>query len=122
MADSSLQLVAGTYKATRRPFYSTEVVRTDGGGRHGNSRWANRLAQWDVTIPFCKRNSAAFLAVEALFDDVLGSGRTFIFHDTVGCVDVEVVILDDTLDETPEGNLVQVNFAVEQARNDGDSP
>lgn len=122
MADSSLTLTAGRYLAVKRPAYSTEVVKTDGGGSHRNSRWAARLSQWDVTIPWCKRNSTEFLACDALFEDVLGSGRTFTFHDPVDCVDVEACIADDTLTITPNGNLVQVDFTVEEIRNDGNSP
>jgi hypothetical protein len=122
MADSSLQLLAGSYLAVKRDRYSTEVVRTDGGGRHGNSRWGSKLPEWEVTIPFCKRDSAQYLAAIALFDDVDGSGRTFVFHDSVACVDWEACILDDTMTFTPNGNLVQIDFAVEAIRNDGNSP
>ncbi len=116
MADVSQTLVTGSYSAQKRQAYSTEVVRTDGGAAHHNSRWSGSLSQWDVTIPFCKRNSAQYLAAVALFDAALGSGLTFTFHDTVGCVDVECFILDDTLTITPNGNLVQVEFAVEENR------
>lgn len=122
MADSSLQLTSGKYLAVKRPLYSTEVVRTDGGGTQRNSRWSRRLSTWDVTIPWCKRTSTEFQAADALFEDLLGSGRTFTFHDPVDCVDVEACILDDTLTITPNGNLVQVEFAVEEVRNSGNSP
>lgn len=122
MADVSQQLVANSYIATKRPKYATEVVRTDGGGAHHNSRWASPLAQWDVTIPFCKRTDPRYLAAIALFDAALGSGLTFIFHDSVACEDVEAWILDDTLAITPNGNLVQVEFSVEEYRASGNSP
>lgn len=122
MADVSEQLLAGHYLASKRPAYSTEVVRTDGGGAHHNSRWANPLSQWDVTIPVCKRTSAQYLAAIALFDAAKGSGATFIFHDPVACADVECWILDDTLTITPNGNLVQIEFSVEEYRASGNSP
>jgi len=115
MADVSEQLAPG-YIAVKRPAYSTEVVRTDGGGRHGNSRWAAPLATWDVTIPDCRRSSARYLNVVALFDAVLGSGLSFTFHDPVDCADVEAFIVDDTMTITPNGNLVSVQFAVEEKR------
>ena len=116
MADVLATLVAGSYIATKRPAYATEVVRTDGGSTFRNSRWSAPLSQWDVTIPVCKRSSPQYLAAIALFDACLGSGLTFSFHDPVACADVEAVILDDTLTITPTGNLVEVAFAVEEFR------
>lgn len=115
MADVTEQLAAG-YVAVKRPAYSTEVVRTDGGATQRNSRWADPLSSWDVTIPFCRRDSAKYLAAVALFDATLGSGLSFTFHDPVACEDVEAFIVDDTLSITPNGNLVQIEFAVEEKR------
>src|ERR1051325_2156847 len=81
VADVGEQLVLGSYRAVKRPAYSTEVVRTDGGNAHHNSRWSDPVSRWDVTIPDCKRSAPQYLAVVALFDAVLGSGLTFTFHD-----------------------------------------
>lgn len=116
MADVSEQIAAGRYIATKRDAYSTEVVRTDGGGEHRNARWAAPLAEWDVSIPLCKRNSAEYLAAVALFDAIKGSWKSFTFHDPVACADVEVRLLDDTLSITPQGNLVAIDFAVREER------
>lgn len=116
MADLTEQLLAGKYTATKRDKYSTEVVQTDSGATFRNSRWSAPLAQWDVTVPWCRRNSAQYLAAVALFDAALGSGKSFWFHDPVACADLEAVIVDDTLSVTPDGNLVQLDFVVEQVR------
>lgn len=116
MADVTEQLVLGSYTAVKRPAYSTEVVRTDSGSTFRNSRWGASLATWDVSIPACKRNSAWYLAAIALFAAVKGSAKTFTFHDPVACADVEACIVDDSLSITPSGNLVQVEFAVEEYR------
>jgi uncharacterized protein (TIGR02217 family) len=116
MADVSEQLAPG-YIAVKRLAYRTEVVPTDGGRKQRNSRWSAKLAQWDVTIPRCRRSSAAYTAVIALFDATLGSGLSFTFHDPVDCVDVECFILEDSLVITPLGNnLVEVEFSVEEKR------
>lgn len=116
MADVSEQLTAGKYSAVKRPAYSTEVVRTDGGREQRNARWAAKLSAWDVVIPWCSRSSTQYLAVVALFDATLGSLRTFTFHDTVACADVEARFLDDELTITPDGNLVQVSFSITEDR------
>lgn len=122
MADVTEQLVAGSYSAVKRDRYATEVIRTDGGGAFRNSRWASPLAQWDVSLKPCRRSDAIYTAATALFDAALGSGLTFTFHDPVACADVEACILDDTLSITPNGNLVMVEFAVEEVRPSGNSP
>ncbi len=121
MADVALQLTA-RYVATKRRAYSTEVVTTDGGAEHRNARWSASLSEWDVTIPACKRSSADYLALIALFEATLGSLRSFTFHDKVACLDFEVRFVDDEINVTPVGNLVEASFAVRQVRLSGDSP
>lgn len=116
MADVAEQLVAGSYIATRTDRFATEVIRTDGGATFRNGRWSTPLSSWDVTIPYCKRNAPQYTAVLALFGATLGSQSTFTFHDPVACADVDCVILEDTISITPNGNLVQVEFSVEEYR------
>lgn len=122
MADVVNQLVAGSYSARKVDRYSTEVVRTDGGGTFRNSRWASSLSQWDVTLKTVNRTHSIYTTAVALFDATLGSGLTFTFHDPVACADVEAVILEDSITITPTGNLVTVEFSVEEARPSGNSP
>lgn len=120
MADVANQLADG-YLAVKREVWSTEVVTTDGGGEHRNQRWSAPLAEWDVTVPFCKRSSSAYVAATALIFATKGSLRTFTFHDPIECEDVEVRILDDTMAFVTNGNLVQIEFSVRQIRS-GNSP
>jgi uncharacterized protein (TIGR02217 family) len=116
MADVLLTLVSGTYSAVKRPLYSTEVVKTDGGATHRNARWSQPLPTWDVTTKWMKRTSPEFLALLALFEATKGSHLSFSFHDTVECEDVDVFFVDDVLDITPNGNLVQASFTLEAER------
>lgn len=102
--------------ATKRVFYSTEIVRTDGGNQFANQRWSDPLAEWDITIPLMKRNSADYTATIALFAATKGSALTFSFHDVETCADVEVRIKDDTLSITGEGNLATISMTLEMAR------
>lgn len=96
--------------------YSTELVRTDGGAVHANSRWEAPLATWSVTSPPLKRTDADYLATLALFDAALGSAETFAFHDVELCEDVEVRFREDTIRFQPEGNLVRLMFELEEVR------
>jgi hypothetical protein len=96
--------------------YSTEVVRTDGGAVHANSRWEEPLATWSFTTAPMKRNDADYLDTKALFDAALGSADTFLFHDVEECADVEVRFREDTMGFQPEGNLVRLVFEVEEVR------
>lgn len=116
MADTALQLIVGSYTATKRPAYSTEIVRMKGGGSHRNADWDEPLATWDVTVHPCQRNSAEYLATVNLFGAVFGSQGTFWFHDPKTCTDIEACILDDELTITPVGNLEEISFAVEEYR------
>ena len=116
MADVALTLVPNSYLATKRKRYSTEVVRSDNGETFRNSMWSAPLSQWDVTIPFCRRSAPQFLAAEALFDAVLGSGLSFWFRDPAGGAEIECCIVEDTLASTPNGNTVQLEFSVEAIR------
>lgn len=122
MADIAQQLTRGSYSATKRDMWSTEIVQTDGGQEFRNQRWTAPLAEWDVTIPFCKRNSTQYLAATALLAAAKGSWNTFTFHDTVDCVDVQVRLVDDSMAFTPNGNLVQIDFTVKEVRLNGNSP
>ncbi len=117
MADVSERLPSRIEaSAVKRPAYSTEIVRTDGGGVHANARWSGSLAEWDINIPPCKRNSQDYLATMALFDAVRGSHLTFDFHDVETCADVEVRIKGDQIAITGVGNLATIGMTLEQAR------
>lgn len=102
--------------AVKRVFYSTEVVRLDGGGVVTNQRWNASLAEWDISIPLLNRGSADYAAVVALFDAVKGSALTFDFHDVETCADVEVRIKDDTLVFQGVGNRATASLTLEEAR------
>lgn len=102
--------------ATKRLAYSTEVVRTDGGNEFRNQRWSAPLAEWDILIPPCKRNSADYTAALALFAATKGSFKTFDFHDVETCADVEVRIKDDTIEITGVGNLAQIAMTLVEVR------
>lgn len=102
--------------AVKRNTYSTEIVQTDGGAEQRNQRWTNPLAEWDITIPPCKRSSADYVAAVALFAAAKGSLFTFAFHDVETCADVEVRIKDDSIVFTGIGNLAQIDFVLMQVR------
>lgn len=102
--------------AVKRNAYSTEVVRTDGGAEHRNQRWSTPLAEWDITIPPSKRNSADYAAAVALFAAVKGSLLTFSFHDVETCADVEVRIKDDTITFSGVGNLASIDLTLTEVR------
>lgn len=116
MADIVETLTAGTYLATKRDKWSTEIVETDGGFEFRNQRWETPLAEWDITIPFCKRDSAKYTSAVALINAAKGSLNSFSFHDPVACEDVDVRILEDSMSFTPDGNLVQIEFSVREVR------
>jgi hypothetical protein len=105
------------HMAVKQDGYSTEAVRTDGGGVFTNSRWEEPLATWSVTSAPMKRSAADYIDTKALFNAALGSGDTFAFHDVEICDDVAVRFKDDTLRYIPEGNLVRLAFELEQDRN-----
>jgi hypothetical protein len=123
MADVTERLTsrieAGAVKANA---YSTEVVRTDGGAEHRNARWGAPLAEWDITIPPSRRNSADYAAAVALFAATLGSLRSFNFHDVETCGDVEVRIKDDSIVFTGVGNMATISLTLVEVRSNGDSP
>jgi hypothetical protein len=102
--------------AVKRMFYSTEVVRTDGGHQFTNQRWDEPLAEWDITVPQMKRSSADYIAVKALFDAVAGSALTFDFHDVEACEDVEVRVKGDTLVWEQDGPFGSFSLTLEKAR------
>jgi uncharacterized protein (TIGR02217 family) len=102
--------------AQKRRFYSTEIVRTDGGLQHTNQRWAEPMAEWDIEVPLIKRNSQEYLAVEAVFEAAKGSMYTFDFHDVETCEIVEVRIKEDTIVINGVGNLVTIAMTLEKAR------
>ncbi len=108
--------------AVKRNAYRTEIVRTDGGAEHRNAMWGAPLAEWDITIPSAKRNSADYAAAVALFTATLGSLLTFDFHDVETCADVEVRIKDDTITFTGVGNLAEIDLTLVEVRSSGDSP
>jgi len=108
--------------AVKRNAYSTEIVRTDGGAEYRNARWAEPLAEWDITIPPSKRNSADYAAAVALFAVTFGSLLTFDFHDIETCADVEVRIKDDSIVFTGVGNLASIDLTLVEVRSYGDSP
>jgi hypothetical protein len=96
--------------------YSTEVVRTDGGQVHVNSRWEEPLATWSFTTAPMKRTDPDYLDTKALFLAALGSADTFAFHDVEECEDVAVRFRDDAMGFQPEGNLVRLVFELEEDR------
>lgn len=96
--------------------YSTEMVRTDGGAVHANSRWSEPLATWQFTTAPMKRTHADYLDTKAIFEAALGSAETFLFHDVEECADVAVRFRDDTMSFQPEGNLVRLVFELEEVR------
>lgn len=123
MADVSARLPSRIEAgATKRQFYSTEVVKTDGGTEQRNARWSEPLAEWDIHIPVMKRNSADYALVETLFAATLGSLYSFDFHDVEFCADVEVRIKDDTIVFSGVGNLATVDMTLVEVRDDGNSP
>jgi len=98
--------------AVKRLMFSTEVVETDGGTEHRNGRWTEPRAEWDVTIPPSKRTADEYLDTVAMFDAAEGSYDTFLFHDPVSCVDIEVRFKDDMLTMQGVGNLVTLSFTL----------
>jgi hypothetical protein len=96
--------------------YSTERVQTDGGSVFVNSRWEEPLATWSVTTKPMKRNDPDYTDTLALFDAALGSADTFAFHDVEVCDDVAVRFRGDSIRFLPEGNLVRLQFELEEDR------
>lgn len=113
----SLTLPDAVEKVGRKELrYATELVPTDGGAVHANSRWAEPLAEWSFTTKPYLRSDADYQDTVNLFVAALGSGDTFAFHDIETCADFTVRFKDDRLSYAPEGNRVRLVFVLQEDR------
>jgi hypothetical protein len=85
-----------------------------GGTEFRNRNRTRPIAEWDITIPFVKRNSTEYLQATALFAATYGSHLTFNFHDVEECADVEVRFKDDLLVFEGAGNLVTLTATLRE--------
>lgn len=67
--------------AVRRVEYSTEVVRTDGGGEVRNARWSEPLISFEISFPPSERDQSIYQAVIDLYRAALGGLHSFNFTD-----------------------------------------
>src|SRR5574338_454228 len=78
--------------AVRREEWDIEVVRTDGGQEVRNTRWAEPLRSYDISLPPCDVDSdtADFDSVRQMWSDTEGGTHTFNFHDWIDDQTVKV--------------------------------